>query len=138
MMSRSIMEGDLTMNTSNAPHSWILMSTLSLNQDYVREQVTTTLGNATVRPELALELLLSESGGFRKLDTLLGEYTDSSLFPIWDLILASRATKYSTCTRDCPLNQNICAKCNHRGYFGALAIDMRAKQGKESYQCWPN
>ena len=136
LKSREIMDARRDRGTHQ--HEWILASTLSTNVDLMWSgSKKQALMNARSPPEAALDLLINQKD-FRKIDNLvpISEMEDSTLLPVWDLILATRADQYATCTRECAKDSG-CGTCNHRGKFGDLAISMRLTAGKVSEKCWP-
>ena len=55
----------------------------------------------------------------------------------WDLILAEKATAFSTCTKGCIVHDEVCSKCNHLGHFARFAMIRREAVNKTSQLCWP-
>jgi hypothetical protein len=83
----------------------------------------------------ALHLLVDQNK-FRKVDSIINDLKlpDTIIFVALDLIIASRAKEFSTCTKGC--DNNYCASCNRLGHFAAHAVRTRKVGGKRSSNCW--
>ncbi len=79
--------------------------------------------------------------GFLKVDLVLDQVRnlipDQIVIPVWDQIIAQKARRFATCTRQCSDTDQPCVPCNFRGRFSQTTIDLRAKIGKSSHECWP-
>jgi hypothetical protein len=66
-------------------------------------------------------------------------FPDSIYYVVMDLILATKATMFSTCTKLCRRSEynNICTKCNWIGKFAMMALEMRGNNVDGSLPCWP-
>ncbi|KAI2494188.1 hypothetical protein MHU86_20336 [Fragilaria crotonensis] len=79
--------------------------------------------------------------GFLKVDQILDKVRhlipDQIVIPVWDQIIAQKARRFATCTKQCARTNHICLDCNFRGVFAQTTVDLRAKIGKSSDDCWP-
>jgi hypothetical protein len=79
--------------------------------------------------------------GFLKVDLVLDQVRnlipDQIVIPVWDQIIAQKARRFATCTKQCADTNHLCTACNFRGIFAQTTVDFRAKIGKSSYECWP-
>ncbi len=79
--------------------------------------------------------------GFLKVDQVLENVRnlipDKIVLPVWDQIIAQKARRFATCTKQCADTNHFCAACNYRGNFAQTTIDLRTKIGKSSHECWP-
>ncbi|KAI2494190.1 hypothetical protein MHU86_20338 [Fragilaria crotonensis] len=79
--------------------------------------------------------------GFLKVDQVLDKVRnlipDKIVIPVWDQIIAQKAQRFATCTKQCGDTNHLCAACNFRGVFAQTTVDLRAKIGKSSHECWP-
>lgn len=125
-----LLEARTAMNLPNET-SFVLMSSLNTQKDLQWEPLQSTIQN-TAAPQ-ALQLLLDS--GFLKLDAMSQQTHNDELIllAVWDQILAVKATYFATCS-GC---QSICAQCNWQGSFARLALALRTRAKKESFECWP-
>ena len=124
-------------STTRYQHSrtpFLLMSSLNMEEKFMWSGARKQAFNSTAQK--ALEFLTKEQD-FWKLDSLLEEKhaKDQVLFAVWDLIIATRALNFATCTKGCG---GICTKCNHLGNFASLAAELRNHLHKDSQTCWPS
>ncbi|KAL3910514.1 MAG: hypothetical protein SGILL_007663 [Bacillariaceae sp.] len=124
-------------NTPQPNHPFFVMSSLSADDKNSWNGARKNAMNTTA-PQ-ALSLLRDE--GFYKLDTLFDDYTqnlDSIYYVAMDLILASKATMFATCTKRCNWPKyHYCKKCNWVGNFAHLALELRGDDATNSLPCWP-
>ena len=125
---------------------FVLMSSLSLdsNLQWWGDRQRDFTGNWTSSDAL---LSLVDDHGFRKADSSLPDQPDLIVYAAVDLILAKRATIFSTCTKECQQGNyasfNFCTSCNHLGNFARLAVDIRherknnRRHDPSSLVCWP-
>ena len=132
--ARTVMQASTA--AKNDPYSWVLLSSLSMRHDQMWTGAQSATKVALSSPDAALRVLQEE--GFQKLDYLLQdeEIKDSSLLAVWDLIIATRADMFATCSEKCP-KLSLCDRCNFRGSFGSFAESMRTRSSKGSESCWP-
>ena len=134
---------------SSQQHKFVLMSSLNENEDMMwsgSRRIVNSTANGTTLAQHALQYLLRENG-FIKIDGLLevqtknSSYNDLGMLAIYDLIIATKANNFATCTRDgCNKEtKRLCDMCNHLGSFGRLAVSLREHHVDQrgSYECWP-
>ncbi|KAG7373458.1 hypothetical protein IV203_034182 [Nitzschia inconspicua] len=134
-----------TTTTTTTTPTFFLMSSLSSNDQLMWNGARRNAAN-TSAPQ-ALELLHTK--GFMKLDeTLLvdEDYEDSIFYVAMDLILASKAQMFATCTARCRWPKyHLCKRCNWIGNFAHLALELRTDttttttttSATGSLPCWP-
>jgi hypothetical protein len=117
--------------------TFFVMSSLSSNDENSWNGARKNAANSTA-PQ-ALELLQQQ--GILKLDeTLLADvdFEDSIFYVAMDLILASKATMFATCTERCRWPKyHLCQRCNWIGNFAHLALELRGEETSGSLPCWP-
>lgn len=122
-------------DSASANHNYILMSSLNTHSDFMWNGAKHWAQNTSSRE--ALSVLTDH--GLLKLDQFVdySNVSDPGMLAVYDIILAIRANHFITCTKDCP-EDSICAACNHRGKFAAMAVSMRRDMAsKSSVKCWP-
>merc|ERR1712086_130381 len=133
--------------------SFILMSSISEDPELMwgqaKKMMMKKANNTAIE---ALHLL--EQNGMIKFDKLINQagipILDSGMLAVYDLILATSANYFSTCSHKdssrrhgkCSHgDQRACRACNHLGKFAALALAMREESPVYSigstYGCWP-
>jgi hypothetical protein len=125
-------------NKTTEPTFFVMSSLSSTNNKNSWGGASKHAINTTV-PQ-AWELLRKE--GIMTLDeSILSNTTfpDSIYYVVMDLILATKATMFSTCTKPCRRSEynNICTKCNWLGKFARMALEMRGNNVDGSLPCWP-
>ena len=128
--ARNIIRARDYMNQKDTP--FVLMSSLNTNENHIWSGARNKARNST--SQVALKRLMDF--GFFKLDSLIDESSvkDSGLLAVWDLIIATKAEAFATCSGNCG---NFCKKCNYNGNFARLALGLRENVKKESMRCWP-
>ena len=135
--AQSIAQAREIMNTTTTP--FVLMSSLSLKQDHMWRDTSRKLVDPKIqaRVQQALEFLLHNQSFIKLDDFVVGDHhvvEDPVLLSVWDLILATKAQEFATCTPGC---HGICQACNHLGKFAETAVALRTEMGKRSRECWP-
>lgn len=114
---------------------FLLMSTLSMDVQNIWSGARKKASNSTA--QTALQNLL-HNHSFRKADNVLPQQEDLIMYVAVDLLLAQKATAFSTCTRYCDAPYDSCQRCNHAGNFAELALSLRWEDDeKRSLPCWP-
>ena len=113
----------------------LLMSSRNIEENLMWSGARETAKLGKSSPTEALQILFKE--GFVKLDTLLPQNSTNTgdFLPVWDLVLASRAREFATCSRGCT---GACTACNHLGNFADYAMRLRKTENKGSRRCWDN
>lgn len=144
---------------SDVSHPFLLMT--SVNEDSNQQWNGAILGDIASNgtPKEALDILAND--GFVRFDQLMRDANvpvqDPGMLGVYDLILATMAQYFATCTNapggqgggkgkgvppGCTEEQRrICNECNYIGKFARLATDMRLEKtpGLEELTlgCWP-
>jgi len=147
--ARDIMRARDFMNQKDTP--FVLMSSLNTNWDHMwggarnealnitnknwNNMLSAETNKAMNSTSMAALKLLMDSG-FLKLDSVIdaSSLKDSGLLAVWDLIIATKAKAFATCTLGCG---DVCSKCNYEGNFAKVALRLRKEAKKESMSCWP-
>jgi hypothetical protein len=126
-------------NKKTVPTFFIMSSLSSTNNELHSWNGARKNAVNTTAPQ-AWEYLRKE-GMMTLEETILADMTfdDSIYYVVMDLILASKAIMFSTCTERCSWPKyHICKKCNWVGNFAHLALEMRGNDRTDgSLPCWP-
>jgi hypothetical protein len=129
-------------NKKTVPTFFIMSSISSTNNELHSWNGARKNAINTTVPQ-AWELLRKE-GIMTLEESILADFTfpDSIYYVVMDLILATKATMFSTCTERCHWPKyHICKKCNWIGNFAHLALEMRGSNNDDgtdgSLPCWP-
>ena len=117
----------------NTTIPFVLMSSISSNIENVWSPGQKHV-NATAAEALQF---LTQDHGFKKSDGVLPQQKDMIVYVGVDLILAQRATSFSTCTG---CRDDWCKACNYPGRFSQLAIEYRNRLSAKkdsTFKCWP-
>ena len=118
--------------TNQKDTPFVLMSSLNTKWGHMWSGARKKAKNS--QSKVALKSLMDS--GFLKLDSMINASSskDPGLLAVWDLIIATKANAFATCTGECG---DFCEKCNYKGNFGRLAVGLRDEAKKESMSCWP-